>query len=201
MPLFGPKLIDAVDRLASRADLLLDKVRKTPRRRLGVVPEPIEAPDPFTTKAAAEEAAPVPEEVPLGDVAVPAQVYGRRTDMWCGRATRLFQDRGIDARFIDLDDPEHRSLEMRLVRDTKQYELPWVFLRGEFIGGYNALDELARLGHLEERILPPGDRPAAVKRRIKILAPEAPSEKPRAVDAAPAVLGRGGENVRDEDEA
>lgn len=196
MPPLGYRIFDAVDRLAAQADVILDRVRKKPRRRLGEVPEPIEAPDPFTTAAApAEEAAPTPEEVPLGDVGIAAQVYGKRTDMWSGRANRLLAEHGVDARFIDLDDPEQRTFEMRLVRDTKQYELPWVFLRGEFLGGFHALDELARLGQLEERVLPPGDRAAARKRRVKIVAPAPPAETARAAE-----LGRGGEKVRDEDE-
>jgi glutaredoxin len=192
----GYKLFDAVDRLAARADVILDRVRKKPRRRLGAVPEPIEAPDPFTTAdVPAAEEVPTPEEVPLGDVSIAAQVYGKRTDMWSGRANRLLAEHGVDARFIDLDDPDQRTFEMRLVRDTKQYELPWVFLRGEFIGGYNALDELTRLGQLEERVLPPGDRPAARKRRVKIVTPAPPTETLRATE-----LGRGGDKVRDEDE-
>ncbi len=203
MPLFDGKLFDKVDALVAKADRALDKVRKTPRKRLDVVPEPIEAPDPFV-KAAADPAAeariataqgeraaaaaekvaaalapPPPQEVPLGDPALPAQIYGKRTDMWSGRAVRLFHDLGIDARFINIEDPEHIGLEMKLVRDTKQYEVPWVFLRGEFIGGYNALDEIQRLGKLEERTLPPGERPAQRKSRVRIEAAPAPSEKPR----------------------
>lgn len=196
MALFDGKLFDKVDALVAKADRALDKVRKTPRKRLEVVPEPIEAPDPFTKqpepvaaagKAAAEKAAepavakpPPPQEVPLGDPSFAAQIYGKRTDMWTGRAVRLFQDLGIDARFINIEDPEHVGLEMKLVRDTKQYEVPWVFLRGEFIGGYNALDEIQRLGKLEERTLPPGERPAQRKSRVRIDAPAAPSEKNRA---------------------
>jgi len=202
-------LFDKMDRLFSTADRMLDRVRKTPRKRLGVVPEPIEAPDPFiakaadpeadariasskataatanaaiaTAKAAADEATAkaVRVEAPLGDPQIAAQIYGKRSDMWSGRAVRLFQDLGIEARFTDLDDPNNLGVEMRLVRDTKQYEIPWVYLRGEFIGGYNALDEISRLGKLEERTLPPGEKPATRKSRVRIEAPPAPSEKPR----------------------
>lgn len=194
MALFDGKLFEKVDRLVARADLALDKVRKTPRKRLDVVPEPIEAPDPFTKQPEPAAAAPAPEavpaptlaptppppqEAPLGDPAIAVQIYGKRTDMWSGRAVRLFQDLGIDARFINIEDPELVGLEMKLVRDTKQYEVPWVFLRGEFVGGFNAVDELHRLGHLEERTLPPDERPAKRKSRIRIEAPPAPSEKPR----------------------
>lgn len=188
MALFDGKLFDKVDRLVTRADHALDRVRKKPRKRLDVVPEPIEAPDPFTKPAEPAAAAPAAakaapktplQEAPLGDPSVAAQIFGRRTDMWSGRAVRLFQDLGIEARFIDLDQPEHLGVEMKLVRDTKQYEVPWVYLRGEFLGGFNALDELHRLGKLEERTLPPGERQAPRKSRVRIEAPPVPSEKPR----------------------
>ncbi len=150
MASFGTRLFDTVDRIAQRADHLLDKVRKTPRKRLDVVPDCIEAPDPFNKPAKAASAGPAPVETPLGDPKVPAQVYGRRTDDWSGRAVRTLRDRGIDARFINLDDPNELTTEKRLVRDTKQYQLPWVFLKGEFIGNYDALETLAREGKLDE---------------------------------------------------
>ncbi len=41
--------------------------------------------------------------------------------------------------------------EGRLIPETKQNTQPWMFLRGEFIGGFNALDEVYRLGQLESR--------------------------------------------------
>lgn len=176
--------VSVVDGFLLRADLVLDKVRKSPRRRLAEVPTPIAPPDPFTSPdvpvAAAAESAPKepeavaptpkaePTEAPLGDKELPAQIYGRRTDMWSGRAVQIFQDLGVDARFYNIDDPELRSLEARLIRDTKQYALPWVYVRGEFVGDYNALDELHRLGQLEERTLPEGERPEPVKRRVRI---------------------------------
>lgn len=176
--------VNVVDGLLLQADRMLDKVRKKPRRRLAEVPTPIAPPDPFTSPdlppaakapaapAAAVTAAPAPKveptEAPLGDKELPAQIYGRRTDMWSGRAVQIFQDLGVDARFYNIDDPELRSLEARLIRDTKQYALPWVYVRGEFVGDYNALDELHRLGQLEERTLPEGERPEPVKRRVRI---------------------------------
>jgi glutaredoxin len=150
MASFGDRLFDTVDRLANRADHLLDKVRKTPRRRLTEEPVMIEAPDPFTKPAATATAGPAPVEPPLGDVKLPAQVYGRRTDDKSGFAVRTLRDRGVDARFINLDDPEQLTTEKRLVRDTKQYEMPWVFVKGEFVGNYDALERMAREGKLDE---------------------------------------------------
>ena len=148
MPSFGSRLFDTVDRLASRADHLLDRVRKTPRKRLETVPEPIEAPDPFTKPEVAKAGA-APTEKPLGDPAIPAQVYGRRTDDRSGRAVRTLRDRGIDAVFVNLDDPDHLLLEKRLVRDTKQYAMPWVYVKGAFVGGYDEIERMARAGELD----------------------------------------------------
>lgn len=150
MASFGNRLFDTVDRLASRADHLLDKVRKKPRKRLTEELVIIEPPDPFTKPVATASAGPAPVEPPLGDVAVPAQVYGRRTDDRSGRAVRTLRDRGVDARFINLDDPEQLTTEKRLVRDTRQYEMPWVFVKGEFVGNYDALERMAREGKLDE---------------------------------------------------
>ena len=151
MASFGHKLFDTVDRLAQRADRLIDRVRKTPRKRLETVPEPIEPPDPFNKVAVAAPAGtPAPAEVPLGDPAIAAQVYGRRSDDPSGRAVRTLRDRGIDAVFVNLDDPDNLLVEKRLVRDTKQYQVPWVYVKGVFIGNYDALETLARQGGLDE---------------------------------------------------
>ena len=51
---------------------------------------------------------------------------------------------------------EYRYDFKRLVRDTKQYEMPWVYLAGEFIGGYDALERMAREGKLDEPRRKPG---------------------------------------------
>jgi glutaredoxin len=203
-----PKLdwVPIVDRVLDVADRALDRVRKTPRKRLDVVPPSKAPPDPFapvarpapappsaTPAAAAAKASDVPEPVspapptsaPLGDPSIAAQVYGRRTCMWSGRAQRLLLDLGAEVRFCDLDAPEHRPDEVRLVRETKQPEQPWVYVRGSFVGGFRALDELARLGKLEELLLPPGERPVERKRRVRIEAPAPPGEHHAPAEATP----------------
>lgn len=165
--------VDAVDRFATTVDKAMDRFRKTPRRRLLDVPTPPPAPDPFRAAEAPEEPR---AEAPLGDPGLPAQIYGRRSCMWSGRAVKVFQELGIPAKFHDIDDPESRALEGRLVKETKQYETPWVYLRGDYVGGFNAIDELNRLGQLEARTLPPEERDAAVARsRIRIEVGKRPS--------------------------
>jgi glutaredoxin len=52
---------------------------------------------------------------------------------------QLLRESGVDARFINIDEPEHQHLEVKLVAATKQYTLPYVYMKGEFVGGYDAL--------------------------------------------------------------
>src|SRR6187399_1540154 len=114
------KLFDALQKVVTTTDVLLDKVRKTPRKRLEFVPEPISVPDPFgpsPVAKAAPKAAGVepPKEKLLGDPAIAAQVYGKRTCEWTGRAVALLAEHGIDARFVNIGDPDHAHFEMKLV--------------------------------------------------------------------------------------
>ena len=139
-----------VDRALDKADRAFDRVRKTPRRRLDVVPEPRDLRDPFSAPKPAASAAPKP----LGDAGLAAQLYGRRTCDRSGRARQLLETRSIVARFVDLDDPDHRALEARLVTETKRYDTPYVYLRGRYVGGHDELVALDRAGDLEARVEP-----------------------------------------------
>lgn len=177
-----PKLdwIRVVDRVLVATDHALDRVRKKPRRRLGAVPTPPVGPDPFVTAPKkADEIAPAAPP-PLGDPKLAAQIYGKRGCMWSGRAVKIFQELGLPAKFYDLDDGERKDLEGRLIRETKQYQTPYVYLRGEYVGGFNALDELLRLGQIEVRTLPPEERANHTNRsRIKVeIAPREPETTP-----------------------
>ena len=145
---------------------------------LADVPTPLVPHDPFAPKpvkpgpaveatvdmsrAESEAAAKKKVEEPLGDPNQPAQVYGRDADPWTGRVKLLLRDRQVDFSYVDLDLDENLALAARLVRETKQVEGPYVYLRGELIGGYNAISELERLGQLDDRILPADQRQKAV---------------------------------------
>ena len=147
---------------------------------LADVPTPLVPHDPFAprvvkpgpkedvavdlTRAQSEEAAAAKKkaEEPLGDPNQPAQVYGRDADPWTGRVKLLLRDRQVDFSYVDLDLDENLALGARLVRETKQVEGPYVYLRGELIGGYNAISEIERLGQLDDRILPVDQRQKAV---------------------------------------
>ena len=147
-----PKLdwVHLVDRALSTADRAMDRLRRTPRKRLAKVPEPKVPNDPFGPKPA--EPVPTPTERPLGDPGLAVQVYGRRTCDASGRAIQLLQARSIPARLIDMEDPDHRDLEARLIRETKSYKTPYVYLRGVYAGSYAELAELERSGMLGPKL-------------------------------------------------
>ena len=86
----------------------------------------------------------------IADANLPAQVYGRKTDTWTSRVTDLFDAKQVKYQFVDLDDPKHAALPDRLVSETKRNLTPYVFVRGKYVGGFNAVDELERLGQLDD---------------------------------------------------
>ncbi len=85
----------------------------------------------------------------LGDPSVKAQIYGKRSCPWSGRAITLLERHKVDFDFVDLEEPEHEAKHAPLALETKQNTVPYVYLRGHFIGGFNALSEVERLGQLE----------------------------------------------------
>ncbi|HEX2690599.1 MAG TPA: glutaredoxin [Kofleriaceae bacterium] len=89
----------------------------------------------------------------LGDPAIKAQIYGKKSDPWTGRAITLLERRKIDFDLIDLEEPEHEAKVTLLMVETKQNTTPYVYLRGKFIGGFNALSEIERLGQLEVALM------------------------------------------------
>jgi glutaredoxin len=144
------KWVSYVDQALGVVDRALDSVRKTKRKRLETVPEPPAPPDPFVekAKAPANAAAPAPVEKPLGDPSLPAQVYGTRSCEPSGRVVRTLREHGIDALFVNMSDPDNADLESRLIRETKIYATPYVYLRGTFIGGEAQVMERAKAGTL-----------------------------------------------------
>lgn len=144
-------------------------------------------------QAAAAAAAPAPgagaavERKGLGDPGIAAQIYGRSSCPWSGRAIRLLEDRKVDYDFIDLDDQDHAALDVPLVTETKQNTVPYVYLRGQFIGGFNALSEVDRLGQLEVAIMSAEERAADPRAKSVSIAarPNTDENAPADVDDPP----------------
>ncbi|NUP07737.1 MAG: hypothetical protein HOW73_16945 [Polyangiaceae bacterium] len=138
--------IDRIDRALDKGDRFLDRFRKAPRRRLEVVPHPPPSPDPFSPQTVDGPSTPL--EKPLGDEGLPAQIYGRRTCDKSALTMNLFREASLVPRMIDLDDPDNREFEPRLIRETKRYDTPYVYVRGTYIGGFEEVAKLAKSGQL-----------------------------------------------------
>jgi len=97
----------------------------------------------------------------LGDPTIKAQVYGKKSCPWSGRAISLLERHKVDFDFVDLEEPEHEAKLAPLALETKQNTVPYVYLRGRFVGGFNALSEIERLGQLEVALMSKEDLAAA----------------------------------------
>ncbi len=136
----------------------------------------------------AAEVARAMQKTGFGDPSLKAQLFGRRSCPWSGRVITLFETHKIDYDFVDLDDPDNDQLENKLIEETKQNTVPWVYLRGEFIGGFHALNEIERLGQLDERLKTPAERAAGnpMAAKVKIAQRENTDEVPPAELAGPS---------------
>jgi len=110
-------------------------------------------------------AAPTPAVKPkdsgaFGDPAIKAQIFGKKSCPWSGRAITLLERHKLDYDWVDLEEPEHEAKLVRLINETKQQTVPFVYLRGQFVGGFNALAEIERLGQLEYAMMTPAEREA-----------------------------------------
>jgi len=184
-------------------DYLQDKVatdpryvsaRKTMARLLG---RTYESRDEVTRKAqvkaekVAAAAAVTPEKTArgLGDPAIKAQIYGKRSCPWTGRAITLLERHKVDFDFVDLEEPEHEAKSVPLALETKQTTVPYVYLRGRFVGGFNALSEIERLGQLEVALMSADEiagAPAHVRAVEIVPRPNTDEIAPAEADPAPS---------------
>ncbi len=140
----------------SRADELGGKLRERVAETLAARQAPLPP-----RRVAVQSAAPATAVAPtsgLGDSTKAAQVFGRASCPWTGRVQALLEAARIEHTYFELDSYGGDSVLAELKRETKQDTVPFVYLRGRFIGGYNALDEIHRLGQLEYLTLAEADR-------------------------------------------
>jgi len=125
----------------------------------------------------------------LGDPALKAQVYGKKSCPWSGRAITLLERHKVDYDFVDLEEPEHEAKLAPLALETRQNTVPYIYLRGTFIGGFNALSEIERLGQLEVALMSKEELAAAPAhvRGVEIVPrPNTDEVAPAELDPAPA---------------
>ena len=111
-----------------------------------------------------------------------AQIYGKKSCPWTGRAITLLEKHKVDYDYVNLEEPEYEILHPRLATETNQSTVPYVYLRGQFIGGFNSLSEVERLGQLEVALMTAEERKAAPAhlRMVEIVA------RPNTDEVAPA---------------
>ena len=97
------------------------------------------------------------------------------------RARRLLEDQGVNYTYIDLDRPENQRLLPLLQAKLDQRTVPFVFVRGRFVGGMTELDVAVRMGQLNDS---PADR-------VEVLtAPaEQPTRPPKALEMQATLEG------------
>jgi len=168
---FGKRILDGSARkLTSVVGAVADDLR-------GGLRELLEAPE-SVPAASVTRAAPAAAPPKLGDPEKPAQIFGRLSCPWTGRAVALMEREGASFEFIDFNAPGNGMLQGWLVAETKQNTNPYVFLRGRFVGGFNALDEITRLGQLGVEMMTPEER-ARQPSRIRIeIAPRDDNDRP-----------------------
>lgn len=113
------------------------------------------------TAAATAKTTAKPKQVGFGDPSLKAQIFGKKSCPWTGRAITLLERHKVDYEYLDLEEPEHEAKLTPLALETKQNTVPFVYLRGQFIGGFNALSEIDRLGQLEVAMMSPEEKEKA----------------------------------------
>ena len=157
----GKKLLERasgkVGEALSRADVLGGKVRDRVAEKLAALKEP--PPPTMRSKVTvAPRAAVKPPPVGLGDPGRAAQVFGRASCPWSGRVVALLESARVEYSYFDLDGYGSDTVLRELKLETKQETVPYVYIRGRFLGGYNALDEIHRLGQLDYLSLSDAER-------------------------------------------
>ena len=118
----------------------------------------------------------------FGDPSVKAQIFGKKSCPWTGRAITLLERHKVDFDYVDLEEPEHEAKLTGLAVETKQHTVPFVYLRGQFVGGFNALSEVERLGQLEAALMTAEQRAAAPAHQRGVVI----SARPNTDEVAPA---------------
>ena len=143
-----------------------------------------------TAAVAATAATTAPKHLTgFGDPAIKAQIFGKKSCPWTGRAITLLERNKVDFDYADLEEPEHEAKLMPLALETKQNTVPYIYLRGQFVGGFNALSEIDRLGQLEAAMLSAEDKanaPAHQRNVIVTPRPNTDEVAPAELDPAPA---------------
>jgi glutaredoxin len=120
----------------------------------------------------------------FGDASIKAQIYGKKSCPWTGRAITLLERNKVDFDYVDLEEPEHEAKLTPLTQETKQHTVPFIYLRGQFVGGFNALSEIDRLGQLDAAMMSADERAKAPPHQRNVVV----TPRPNTDEIAPAEL-------------
>jgi glutaredoxin len=121
----------------------------------------------------------------FGDPSIKAQIFGKKSCPWTGRAITLLERHKVDFDLVDLEEPEHEAKLTALSQETRQHTVPFIYLRGQFVGGFNALSEIERLGQLEVALMTAEERAAAPPHLRSVVI----SPRPNTDETAPGETG------------
>ncbi len=71
----------------------------------------------------------------FGDPNVKAQIFGKKSCPWSGRAITLLEKHKVDFDWVDLEEPENEAKLVPLTVETNQHTVPFVYLRGSSSAG------------------------------------------------------------------
>lgn len=77
---------------------------------------------------------------------IKVMLYSKTGCSYCDKAKALLQSRGVPYEVVELTN--NKDLIIKLVSQTGQNTVPYVFVNDEFIGGYQNLRELDKAGKL-----------------------------------------------------
>jgi glutaredoxin 3 len=86
--------------------------------------------------------------MPLCHDDAPVKIYFEPWCPYCDAAVRLARELGLPHVAVDLTG--RRELREELRRETGQRTIPYVFVKGTFVGGYTDLAALHERGELED---------------------------------------------------
>ncbi|MFT3700647.1 MAG: glutaredoxin [Kofleriaceae bacterium] len=128
-------------------------------------------------------AKPVAKSAGFGDPSIKAQIFGKKSDPWTGRSITILEKHKVDFDNVDLEEPEHEAKLVPLSNETKQHTVPFIYLRGQFIGGFNALAEIERLGQLEYALMSAEEREKVPAHARFEIVPRPNTDEPVPADA------------------
>ncbi len=88
------------------------------------------------------------QEAIVEESAQHVQLYKKQGCRYCIMAENLLDSYGIKYNIFDISYNE--DLQKKLFAQTGQNTVPYIFIKGKFIGGYNNLMEMANIGELAD---------------------------------------------------